>query len=111
MSIYNDPTNMGNDPFQDSVSHGTSPDRDGICLMRRRFVQGLAMGGAFAGLGLGTTVLSAGMKQQGLETLRGTEFNLTIGEQAVNFTGGSRVATTINGCYRPQSCVGVRVIR
>lgn len=97
MSIYNDPTNMGNDPFQESVSHGASPDRDGICLMRRRFVQGLAMGGAFAGLGLGTTVLSAGMKQQGLQTLRGTEFNLTIGEQAVNFTGASRVATTING--------------
>lgn len=97
MSIYNDPTNMGNDPFQDSVSHGASPDRDGICLMRRRFVQGLAMGEAFAGLGLGTTVLSAGMKQQGLQTLRGTEFNLTIGEQAVNFTGASRVATTING--------------
>ncbi|MEL0586385.1 MAG: copper resistance system multicopper oxidase [Candidatus Thiodiazotropha sp. (ex. Lucinoma kazani)] len=65
--------------------------------MRRRFVQGLAMGEAFAGLGLGTTVLSAGMKQQGLQTLRGTEFNLTIGEQAVNFTGASRVATTING--------------
>ena len=32
--------------------------RDGICLTRRRFVTGLAMGGAFAGLGFGGRLLA-----------------------------------------------------
>ncbi|MBL3527167.1 MAG: copper resistance system multicopper oxidase [gamma proteobacterium endosymbiont of Lamellibrachia anaximandri] len=69
----------------------------GVCLTRRRFVQGVAMGGALAGLGLGSSALAAVMKQQGPETLRGTDFNLTIGEQAVNFTGAPRIGTTVNG--------------
>ncbi|WP_304956588.1 copper resistance system multicopper oxidase [endosymbiont of Lamellibrachia barhami] len=69
----------------------------GACLTRRRFVQGVAMGGAFAGLGLGSSALAAVMKQQGPETLRGTDFNLTIGEQVVNFTGAPRIGTTVNG--------------
>ncbi|RLJ19787.1 copper resistance system multicopper oxidase [bacterium endosymbiont of Escarpia laminata] len=69
----------------------------GACLTRRRFVQGVAMGGAFAGLGLGSSALAAVMQQQGPETLRGTDFNLTIGEQAVNFTGAPRIGTTVNG--------------
>ncbi|MBL3600039.1 MAG: copper resistance system multicopper oxidase [gamma proteobacterium endosymbiont of Lamellibrachia anaximandri] len=68
-----------------------------VCLTRRRFVQGVAMGGALAGLGLGSSALAAVMKQQGPETLRGTDFNLTIGEQAVNFTGAPRIGTTVNG--------------
>ena len=53
--------------------------KGGVCLTRRRFVQGLAMGGAFASMGLGGSVLAAAMKQQGPQTLRGTNFNLTIG--------------------------------
>ncbi|RRS31694.1 MAG: copper resistance protein CopA [Gammaproteobacteria bacterium (ex Lamellibrachia satsuma)] len=69
----------------------------GVCLTRRRFVQGVAMGGAFAGLGLGSSALAAVMKQQGPETLRGTDFNLTIGEQAINFTGAAQIGTTVNG--------------
>jgi CopA family copper-resistance protein len=71
--------------------------KGGVCLTRRRFVQGLAMGGAFASMGLGRSVLAAAMKQQAPQTLRGTNFNLTIGEQAVNFTGAPRIATTVNG--------------
>jgi CopA family copper-resistance protein len=71
--------------------------KGGVCLTRRRFVQGLAMGGAFASMGLGGSVLAAAMKQQGPQTLRGTDFNLTIGEQAVSFTGAPRIATTVNG--------------
>ncbi|USF89217.1 copper resistance system multicopper oxidase [Candidatus Endoriftia persephone] len=55
------------------------------------------MGGAVAGLGLGSSALAAAMKQQGPQTLRGTDFNLTIGEQAVNFTGAPRIGTTVNG--------------
>jgi FtsP/CotA-like multicopper oxidase with cupredoxin domain len=74
------------------------PSTDGICLTRRQFVQGLAMGGAFAGIGLGSSsLMAAAMKAAGAQTLRGTEFNLTIAEQAVNFTGAPRVATTVNG--------------
>jgi CopA family copper-resistance protein len=71
--------------------------RGGVSLSRRRFVKGLAMGGAFASLGPGSSALAAVMKQQGPETLRGTDFNLTIGQQAVNFTGAPRIATTVNG--------------
>ncbi|PVV12943.1 MAG: copper resistance protein CopA [gamma proteobacterium symbiont of Ctena orbiculata] len=70
--------------------------RDGICLTRRRFVTGLAIGGAYAGLGFGGRLLAADMKQQGPQTLRGTDFNLTLGEQTVNFTGAARMATTVN---------------
>lgn len=69
----------------------------GVCLTRRRFVKGLALGSAFTGLGLGGHVFSAAMKQQGAQTLRGTDFDLTLAEQAVNFTGAPRVATTVNG--------------
>ena len=72
--------------------------KGGVTLTRRRFVQGLAMGGAFAGLGLGSsTVLATALKQQGPQTLRGTDFNLTIGQQAINFTGTPRIGTTVNG--------------
>ncbi|MEW8029021.1 MAG: copper resistance system multicopper oxidase [Candidatus Thiodiazotropha sp.] len=69
----------------------------GVCLTRRRFVKGLALGGAFTSLGLGGHVFSATMKQPGAQTLRGTDFDLTLAEQAVNFTGAPRVATTVNG--------------
>lgn len=67
-----------------------------VCLSRRHFVQGLAMGGIFAGLGLNSRALLAA-KQSGPQTLRGAEFDLVIGEQSVNFTGTPRIATTING--------------
>ena len=72
---------------------------------RRRFVEGLALGGAAAGIGLlgsprawaggahGVPPVFAGRPQ----TLRGTEFALTIAETPVNFTGRARIATTING--------------
>ena len=71
--------------------------KGGVCLTRRRFVQGMAMSGAFAGLGFGTNALAAALKQRGPETLRGTDFNLTLGEQAVDFTGSPRIGTTVNG--------------
>jgi CopA family copper-resistance protein len=66
---------------------------------RRRFVQGLAAGGAIAGLGL--------WPQRGLaqsqpplgnrNILSGTEFDLVVGETPANFTGRTRPAITING--------------
>lgn len=61
---------------------------------RRRFVQGLASSGLVAGSGLWLPAWSA-VKSR-LQTLTGTEFDLAIGEQPVNFTGSPRMATTVN---------------
>jgi len=68
---------------------------------RRRFVQGLAAGGAL--LGASPLFGPAWAKQPELAVtgnvpvLSGTEFDLTIAETPVNFTGTPRMATTING--------------
>ena len=67
---------------------------------RRRFLQGLAAGGVMWGF---SPWLRAGVADRpgtvtGTPTvLSGTEFDLTIAETAVNFTGRPRMATTING--------------
>lgn len=77
----------------DSFRHAGGP----IGLSRRRFVQGLAAGGAVAGLGLWPRP-SWAVNTQGLpNVLSGTEFDLTIGETPVNFTGATRPAITVNG--------------
>jgi len=68
---------------------------------RRRFVRGLAAAGVLLGL---SPWLRPGWAQEAAATstgaapvLRGTEFDLTIAETPVNFTGKPRMATTING--------------
>ena len=64
---------------------------------RRRFVQGLAAGGAVAALGLWPRS-SWAVRTQGVpNVLSGTEFDLTIGETPTNFTGVTRPAITVNG--------------
>src|SRR3546814_260725 len=69
----------------------------GAGLSRRRFVQGLAVGGAVAGLGLWSKP-SWALKAPGqTEVLSGTDFRLTIGETPMNFTGNTRTAITVNG--------------
>jgi len=65
-----------------------------MCLSRRRFVLGLAMGGALTALGLPSKALFAAAKNN---SLRGNKFQLNIGLQTVNFTGTPRLATTVNG--------------
>lgn len=59
---------------------------------RRRFVQGLAAGDAVAGLGFwprpGWALKGPGTPH----VLSGTEFDLTIGETPMNFTGRTRTA-------------------
>jgi CopA family copper-resistance protein len=67
-----------------------------ICLSRRRFVLGLAMGGALTALGLPSKALFAAAQNR-LTTLRGNKFQLNIGSQTVNFTGTPSLATTVNG--------------
>ena len=75
---------------------------DGILMpSRRKFVQGLALGGALGALGLPARHAWAGAGSDPsaprLPTLAGTEFDLTIGQGSVNFTGRTRPAITVNG--------------
>jgi len=74
------------------------PGSEGVSQSRRRFVKGVATGGALLGLGLGPgrTVASVPRKQI-VPTLRGTRFDLTYSPTRVNFTGRERFATAING--------------
>ncbi|GAB2508082.1 copper resistance system multicopper oxidase [Pseudoxanthomonas sangjuensis] len=64
---------------------------------RRRFVQGLAAGGALAGLGLFPRPAWALKGAGQANVLSGTHFDLSIGETPVNFTGRMRSAITVNG--------------
>lgn len=67
-------------------------------LSRRQFVQGVAMGGIVAGLSLRSGPLFANPSEAAaVHTLRGTQFDLSIDKQTVNFTGHNRLATTVNG--------------
>jgi len=66
-------------------------------LSRRRFVQGLALGGTAAVLGgfvKPVWALTAGNQPR---VLSGTTFDLDIAESEVDYTGARRVATTVNG--------------
>ena len=74
----------------------TFPDE--INLPRRRFVKGIAMGGALLGLGgLPEQLLAAVASPSAQPMLRGKNFKLAIGPQPVNFTGKKRIATAVNG--------------
>jgi CopA family copper-resistance protein len=67
-------------------------------MSRRRFVQGVALGGAVAGFGLllpGKASARATPAGQ-LSLLSGTDFALEIGETPMNYTGAPRIATTVN---------------
>ena len=69
-------------------------------LPRRRFIQGLAAGGVLLGLSpwlRPAWALATETATGGAPVLSGTEFDLTIAETPVNFTGAPRLATTING--------------
>ena len=70
----------------------------GVHVQRRRFVQGLAAGGVMLGLAPWAAHAQAAPTATGTAPeLRGREFDLTVAETPVNFTGKPRVATTING--------------
>jgi CopA family copper-resistance protein len=65
---------------------------------RRTFVKGLAIGGAAASVGLLRGSAWAETPPRSEPTvLSGTEFDLRIGETAVNITGHTRTAVTVNG--------------
>ena len=75
---------------------GSPPGPSGL-LSRRRFVQGVAAGGAVAGLGLWSNSPHAEPWSGNRDVLSGTSFDLTIGETPMNFTGRMRTAVTVNG--------------
>ncbi len=65
---------------------------------RRRFVQGLAIGGAFAGAGLLRPSPAWALTSAGQAAVaHGTDFALDVREVPVNYTGVARMATTVNG--------------
>jgi CopA family copper-resistance protein len=72
-----------------------------LSLPRRRFLQGLAAGGVLLGVSPWINAVAAratDMTATGTApVLTGTEYDLTIAETPVNFTGTPRLATTING--------------
>ncbi len=78
------------------VNHGI--DGHGSGISRRRFVQGLAMGGAIAGLGLSSNYAWASARGVGNpQVLTGDYFRLSVGYMPVNYTGKERIGTAING--------------
>jgi len=74
-----------------------SSDSSGGRISRRRFVQGLATGGAIAGLGLWPRGSHAQAALGNPHVLRGTDFDLSIGQTLVDYTGRARPAVTVNG--------------
>lgn len=72
------------------MTRWTSPS----LLTRRRFVQGLAGGALLAGA---MRNYSWGSTERGPAVLAGPEFDLSIGELPVNFTGADRTAVAVNG--------------
>lgn len=78
--------------FPDVFSAGDSSPAN---PSRRRFVQGLVLGGIAAGLGWRPAF--AGADPGVLPLLSGTEFDLSVGELPVNFTGHASTAVVVNG--------------
>ena len=66
-------------------------------LSRRRFVQGLALGGTAAALGAWPKSSWASSAPSQPQVLSGTEFALDIADMPVNFTGRPAIAHAING--------------
>jgi len=66
-----------------------------VYLSRRRFVTGLATAGAAAAFG--DRFARAQGTSNAQQVLRGTAFDLSIGESTMNFTGAAKTALTING--------------
>ena len=85
---------IGNSVHEDNTGKG----RWILPVTRRRFIQGLAAGGAVAALDWGRRqAFGETGQQQTPATLSGTDFELTIDSLPVNFTGRHSIATAVNG--------------
>ncbi|MBQ0724093.1 MAG: copper resistance system multicopper oxidase [Cycloclasticus sp.] len=69
----------------------------GFSASRRRFVSGISTAAALTSMGFSSASLFAANGSKRPELLSGSEFALSIGLQAVNFTGVDRLATAVNG--------------
>ena len=78
------------------MSSSSDHPASGDALSRRRFVQGLALGGV-ATLLPGAAWSRPRPRVGDFNVLRGTGFDLVIGETPVDFTGRVRPAVTVNG--------------
>jgi CopA family copper-resistance protein len=67
-----------------------------LATTRRRFVRGLAVGGVLTGLGAWSPLRAASVGVAAAE-LRGPDFELAVGETAVNLTGRATIGTVVNG--------------
>ncbi len=77
--------------------NNTAKGRCTLPISRRRFVQGLAAGGAVAALGWGGwQAFGETGQRQAPTTLTGKDFELTIDSLPVNFNGRHSVATAVN---------------
>ena len=77
-------------------SNDLFPTRTTTDLSRRRFIQGVAAGGALMASGLGYSPMARSSYQQP-QVLSGNHFSLAFDYKKVNFTGKDRIATAING--------------
>jgi CopA family copper-resistance protein len=75
-------------------------------LSRRHFLEGIVAGSLLTGFGTAPLLAQSNshpsaqmMRGADAPVLRGTEFHLEIAETLVNFTGKTRLATTINGSF------------
>jgi len=67
-----------------------------MSVSRRTFVKGLVAGGALARFGA-WDLRAIAQARNPQQVLRGTSFDLSIGETPMNFTGAAKIAQTING--------------
>jgi len=89
--FYKKCRNTTNSSSQDALSIQSATD-----ISRRRFVQGVAAGGALMASGLGYSSTARSSYQQP-DILSGKHFSLAFDYKKVNFTGEDRIATAING--------------
>jgi FtsP/CotA-like multicopper oxidase with cupredoxin domain len=69
-----------------------------MSVSRRTFVKGLAVGGAMGSIAAwDLRALAQGQPRNPQQVLRGTSFDLSIGETPMNFTGSTKMAQAING--------------
>ncbi|MGB5570592.1 MAG: copper resistance system multicopper oxidase [Sedimenticolaceae bacterium] len=75
------------------------PPSGEVSISRRRFVQGLAAGGALLGMGVSPRLSHAEQlrARMGPQELHGSRFDLAYSPTPVNFTGKDLFATAING--------------